>query len=108
MRRALLISVLLLCCVAAVVGSNLSFKPETSLLPAAPASEFEVGALGRIEPQSRVIKVNAPSTMDPPVVEKLMVDVGDDVDAGEVLAILDSNRREQADLEERDQGARRP
>lgn len=69
-------------------------------MPAAPASEFGVGALGRIEPQSRVIKVNAPSTMEPPVVEKLLVEVGDDVDSGDVLAILDSHRREQADLEE--------
>lgn len=100
MRRTLFFSLLLVCIAAAVIGANLPFDSEPSLSPATPASEFGVGALGRIEPQSRVIKVNAPSTMEPPVVEKLMVDVGDNVNAGDVLAILDSNRREQADLEE--------
>jgi HlyD family secretion protein len=58
-----------------------------------------VGALGRIEPQSEVIHVNAPSVMEPPVVEKIMVRVCDRVHAGQVLAILDSNRREQADVD---------
>jgi HlyD family secretion protein len=37
--------------------------------------------------------------MEPPVVEKLLVDVGDRVSAGQVLAQLDNNRRELADLE---------
>lgn len=60
----------------------------------------EVGALGRIEPQSRVLHVNAPSTMEPPVVAQLKVEVGDAVEAGEILAILDSHRREQADVEQ--------
>jgi len=100
MRRSLLYSILILGCIAAGIGVNQSFESPSDFAPAAPASEFRVGALGRIEPQSRVIKVNAPSTMEPPVVEQLKVDVGDDVDAGAVLAILDNNRREQADLEE--------
>lgn len=34
----------------------------------------------------------APSVMEPPVVEKLLVDVGDQVKAGDVLAVLDNNR----------------
>ncbi|MFO1003570.1 MAG: HlyD family efflux transporter periplasmic adaptor subunit [Planctomycetaceae bacterium] len=68
-------------------------------IPASPLSDFGVGALGRIEPQSEVIHVNAPSVMEPPVVEKMLVRLGDKVDAGQVLAILDSNRREQSDVE---------
>lgn len=70
-------------------------KP-VSFVPALPSG---IGALGRLEPKSEVLKVNAPSTMEPAVVEKLMVDVGDQVSEGQVLAILDSNRREQADVE---------
>lgn len=51
--------------------------------------EFDVGALGRIEPQSEVLQVNAPSVMEPPVVEKLMVGVGDKVKAGVAVSIVD-------------------
>ena len=85
-----------------------AFVADRSLLPlesdelapvASPLSDFGVGALGRIEPQSEVIHVNAPSVMEPPTVEKMLVRVGDRVDAGDMLAILDSNRREQSDVE---------
>lgn len=87
--------------VAAAFAMNRSLlprKPEAVNL-VAPLSEFGVGALGRIEPQSEVIHVNAPSVMEPPTVEKLMVRVGEQVYLGQVLAILDSNRRKQADIE---------
>lgn len=81
-----------------VVLANRSAAPSKPPLPVASEEEVDVGALGRIEPQSKVLKVNAPSVMEPSVVEKLMVDVGDQVKAGDVLAVLDNNRREQADL----------
>ncbi|MEI7700429.1 MAG: efflux RND transporter periplasmic adaptor subunit [Planctomycetia bacterium] len=84
---------------AAVVVLSLS----SSNLPsdAAPlvASPTGIGALGRIEPQSEVLKINAPSTLEPAVIEKLLVEVGDQVNAGQTLAILDSHRRELADVE---------
>ena len=99
MSRTLFFFALLLASVVAVVGANRSVEPYGVVSTSAQISEYGVGALGRIEPQSRVIKVNAPSTMEPPVVEKLYVDVGDEVTAGQVLAVLDSNRRELADVE---------
>jgi HlyD family secretion protein len=61
--------------------------------------EFSVGALGRIEPHTEVLSVNAPSALEPAVVETLHVKVGDRVDAGQTLATLDSHRRELADVE---------
>ena len=101
MRKALISLGFLAVAVAGAFAANRSLPPAESdkLAPASPLSDFGVGALGRIEPQSEVIHVNAPSVMEPPAVEKLMVRVGDKVNAGQVLAILDSNRREQSDVE---------
>lgn len=86
---------------AGAFAANHSLPPaeKDKSIPASPLSDFGVGALGRIEPQSEVIHVNAPSVMEPPAVEKMMVRVGDRVHAGQILAILDSNRREQSDVE---------
>ena len=99
MRRVLLFSALACVFVVGGVAANRSSTAEKSSSTAAAPDHYNVGALGRIEPQSEVIKVNAPSVMEPPVVEKLLVDVGDRVHAGQVLAILDSHRRELADVE---------
>ncbi|MCA9008522.1 MAG: efflux RND transporter periplasmic adaptor subunit [Planctomycetaceae bacterium] len=63
-----------------------------------PPSDFGIGALGRIEPKSEVLHINAPSVMEPPLVAELLVKVGDHVTAGQVLARLDSHRREMADV----------
>ena len=84
---------------AFAANRSLPIVEQNTPAPVASLSEFGVGALGRIEPQSEVIHVNAPSVMEPPVVEKIMVRVCDQVHAGQVLAILDSNRREQADVD---------
>ncbi|MBC7967737.1 MAG: HlyD family efflux transporter periplasmic adaptor subunit [Fuerstia sp.] len=100
MSKTLISIALLLACIVALVAASRSIEQSVVASASAPISEYGVGALGRIEPQSRVIKVNAPSTMEPPVVEKLHVDVGDEVTEGQTLAVLDSNRRELADVEE--------
>jgi len=63
------------------------------------APDLEVGALGRIEPASRVLQIHGPSTMEPPTVKTVLVAVGDRVTAGQILAILDSHDRELADVE---------
>lgn len=55
-----------------------------------------IGALGRIEPQSEVIRVNAPSVMEPAQIGELLVKVGDQVTKGQLLAVLDSQRRNEA------------
>jgi HlyD family secretion protein len=55
-----------------------------------------VSALGRIAPQGEVIKVAPVSGADGGRVDQLLVDVGKDVQAGQVVAILDPYRRRQA------------
>ncbi len=63
-----------------------------------PPSDFGIGALGRIEPCSEVLHINAPSVLEPALIQELLVKVGDPVNAGQLLARLDSHRRELADV----------
>ncbi|MFN6460402.1 MAG: ABC exporter membrane fusion protein [Nostoc sp. DedVER02] len=57
-----------------------------------------VTALGRIEPQGKVIKLSAAVSADGSRVEKLLVKEGDRVKAGQVIAILNSRDRLQAEF----------
>lgn len=59
-----------------------------------------VTALGRLEPQGEVIKLSAPTSNNGNRVEELLVNVGDRVQAGQVVAILDSRDRLQAAFEQ--------
>ncbi len=60
-----------------------------------------VTALGYLEPQGKVIKLSAPSSAGGNSrVEKLLVNQGDTVKSGQVIAILDSRDRLQAALVE--------
>ncbi|MFN9973370.1 MAG: biotin/lipoyl-binding protein, partial [Phycisphaerae bacterium] len=79
-------------------GATARQKPESpdTVTPAI----SDVGALGRIEPQSEVIRVNAPSVMEPAQIQELLVRVGDRVTSGQLLAILDSQNRNQAKVTE--------
>lgn len=52
-----------------------------------------VAALGRIEPEAEVIKLSAPLALDGDRVAQLLVKEGDFVQAGQVVAILDSRSR---------------
>ena len=63
-----------------------------------PPPNFGIGALGRLEPKSKVLHINAPSVLEPAMIEQLLVKVGDPVAAGQLLARLDSHRREVADV----------
>ena len=59
-----------------------------------------VTALGRIEPQGKVIKLSAAVSAEGSRIEKLLVKEGDRVKAGQVIAILSSRDRLQAELEQ--------
>ncbi len=98
MRKMLFVCLFVLVAGGGVAFSRMDSTAETE--PAPVADLAGVGALGRIEPCSEVIQVNAPSVMEPPVVEQLLVDVGDDVQFGQILAVLDSHRRQLADVEQ--------
>jgi HlyD family secretion protein len=99
-----MVRVLFFTMVASAIIALFLWKPATNIPAETPAVAAKavtgVGALGRIEPQSEVLQVNAPSVMEPPVVEQLLVRVGERVTAGKVLAVLDSNRRKLAEVEQ--------
>ncbi|MBE8997610.1 ABC exporter membrane fusion protein [Nostoc sp. LEGE 12447] len=75
-------------------------NPETQV-PAAQLPQLKtVTALGRIEPQGKVIKLSAAVSAEGSRVEKLLVKEGDWVKAGQLIAILNSRDRLQAELKE--------
>jgi HlyD family secretion protein len=53
----------------------------------------KVAALGRLEPEAKVIKLSAPLALDGDRLTKLLVQEGDRVKVGQVVAILDSRDR---------------
>jgi HlyD family secretion protein len=58
-----------------------------------------VTALGRLEPAGEVIVLSAPTSTNESRIDQLLVQEGDRVKAGQVIAILDSRDRLQAALE---------
>jgi HlyD family secretion protein len=67
-------------------GSTAGSSPETAPQPA----ETGVAGLGRIEAGNGVVRVAARSSFGTPIVERLLVQKGDTVKAGQVLAELDN------------------
>ena len=65
-----------------------------------PAKRVQVHSLGRLEPTGTILQLSPRSGNEGAVIEKLLVNEGDDVDAGATLAILDNQARRQAALEE--------
>jgi HlyD family secretion protein len=57
----------------------------------------KVVSLGRLEPEGEVIEVAGPSGSGDARVQSLAVDVGDQVEAGQVLAVLDNNEQLQTE-----------
>jgi HlyD family secretion protein len=58
-----------------------------------------VTALGRLEPQGEVIKLAAPASNQGSRVDKLLVSEGEEVKAGQVIAVLDNSDKLQAGYE---------
>jgi HlyD family secretion protein len=69
-------------------------KPdEGNIVPVAikPSSTSNpVSALGRIEPKEKIVRLSAPASTQFPRIEKLMVNEGDAVQAGQIIALLDN------------------
>jgi HlyD family secretion protein len=76
--------------------SKSSISAELTTVPATK----KVTALGRLEPQTEVIRLSAPATLDGDRVAEILVKQGDRVKKGQVVAILDSRDRLQAALAE--------
>jgi HlyD family secretion protein len=77
-------------------ASNQKVQPQTTLIPELKT----VTALGRIEPRGRVIKLSATTSSEGSRVEQLLVQEGDRVKTGQLIAILDSRDRLEAALKE--------
>ncbi|MEL7505033.1 MAG: ABC exporter membrane fusion protein [Cyanobacteria bacterium J06554_6] len=74
-------------------------QPVTTAPVEAVRPELPVTALGRVEPEDEVIHVSAPSSAEATRIETLLVEEGDQVEAGQVIAILDSHEQRLADLD---------
>jgi HlyD family secretion protein len=59
-----------------------------------------VTALGRLEPTGKVIKLSAPASTEGVKIDRLLVAEGNTVKAGQLIAILDSQGRLQAAVNE--------
>ncbi|BAY40887.1 heterocyst specific ABC-transporter, membrane fusion protein DevB homolog [Nostoc sp. NIES-2111] len=76
-------------------------SPETRVLQISTPQIKTVTALGRLEPKGKVIKLSAPSSSGQGSrVEKLLVQEGDSVKTGQVIAILDNRDRLEAAYQE--------
>ena len=82
-----------------VVGSP-ALYPSSKPLPVARALPMGVSASGRLAPEGEVIAVAPGSATDGGRVDRLLVAVGDRVQAGQVVAVLDTYRRRLAAVRE--------
>jgi len=88
----------------AIIGATGFYVISQSSQPSPPVSTTppvtKVTALGRLEPETKAIRLFAPSALDGDRVDKLLVKEGDRVKAGQTIAILDSRDRLQSALEQ--------
>jgi HlyD family secretion protein len=79
--------------------SNVQTQPETAPKTEAP-TRVAVTALGRLQPEGEVTKLFPPSSLSGVRVEKMLVNEGDEVKAGQVVAWLDGYTRTKAALQQ--------
>lgn len=65
-----------------------------------------VTALGRLEPEGEIINLAAPTSTQESRIEQLLVEEGDRVEAGQVVAILDNQALLQASLQQAEEQVR--
>jgi HlyD family secretion protein len=86
-RARLLLGAVLL---AALAGAGFAWmrpgEAERAPVPVAAAGPVGVGALGRVEPASRILRLAAAPSQEGARIERLLVAEGDRVEAGQILA----------------------
>lgn len=80
--------------------SQVSPKPESKTPVVESPAPQKITALGRIEPRTEIISISAPMLLDSDRVMQLLVDEGDSVKAGQIIAILESQERLQDNLQQ--------
>lgn len=83
-----------------IVKRGQNYTNQEAQVPATQLPLKTVTALGRLEPQGKVIKLSAAVSAEGSRVEKLLVKEGDRVKAGQAIAILNSRDRLQAAFKE--------
>ena len=68
--------------------------------PVAIAAPTTVTALGRLEPVGEIVRLSAPTSAQETRLQQLMVQEGDRVASGQVIAVLDNQERLQATLQQ--------
>ena len=108
LRRIIIGTTLLIITLAASVWAIAKFNPElynqivgnptppTPITPAPPPEPTAVSALGQIEPEDEIIQLSVSSNAEGSKVEQLLVQRGDKVQQGQVVAVLDSYNRASA------------
>lgn len=91
-------ALLLLVLAPTACGDLRNAQADPSPVSAAPAEPRRVGALGRLEPEDGVRRIAGPSEPTA-VIAELRVDEGDAVEAGQVVAVLDTAPLRQAAIE---------
>src|SRR5438105_13195541 len=96
-RRLLWITLLFLVAAVGLWGGLRAFSPDPSQSPGSEPRSLpaRISALGRVAPEGEVVSIAAPiqtGALAGARIEQLLVDVGDEVRAGQVVAILDTKR----------------
>ena len=85
--------------VSAYYGTS-TFKSAQSSQPTAVANVLKITALGRLEPESEVVTVAAPLALSGDRLEQILVQEGDRVQQGQIMAVLDSRTRLENNLQQ--------
>ena len=75
-----------------IVARRLRHEPPPHASSLTPSPQG-ISAIGRVEPSGEVIRVSAPALMEGAKVEQLLVALGAQVRAGQVIAVLDNHDR---------------
>lgn len=98
MRTAISIAVVIVVAagIALYVYPQANAASHVETTPALQTPLNHIHALGRLEPRGRLLRIHAPSGNEGACIEKLLVEEGQDVEEGEVLAVLDNHQRRKA------------
>ncbi len=89
-----------------IAQSGLVGQTASSELGETPPVTPKISALGRLEPETEVISLSAPLDLDGDRIAQILVQEGDTVKSGQVVAILDSRTRLQTAVLQAEQQVR--
>jgi HlyD family secretion protein len=102
-RVLVVVPIILIMVITLIRWGNRS-KPQSSSASAPVQTKLpeikKVAALGRIEPKGEIMSLSGPTSLESVQVEQILVQVGDRVKRGQLIAILDGRQRQQATLDE--------